>query len=376
MKFKKVLALLFAAAMMFAVTACEQKESEDNGGDDHIVEDDETELNDNEGDDGAHERPDLPNEHSHLDEYDWSKGLDENGYWIGLDALEFVDFSKSGYIGIEIPESVFEVDEFKVMRMKSQLEASPPEGVGKITNRAVENGDYVNIDYVGSIDGQEFDGGSTNGRGTVVQIGVTSYIDDFLDQLIGAEPGDTVNVEVTFPDDYHEPNLAGKEALFVTEINFIIDGEALEAAARTEALKESKHEFVSNYLRNSIDVDVPDWFFELQELLTLEYFNSEAATYNMTLEELLYDVYGFQDGVPAFLEERREYHKGTSRQHIILQAIAEEQKLILSDSETKEILAKAGLDDFEAAVEDYGMPFLKSAAMRSVIFDEIVAKAE
>ena len=67
------------------------------------------------------------------------------------------------------------------------------------TSLTVEDGDTVNIDYVGSIDGVEFDGGSTNGQGTDLTIGSGLYIDDFEEQLIGSHPGDTVDVNVTFP---------------------------------------------------------------------------------------------------------------------------------------------------------------------------------
>lgn len=88
----------------------------------------------------------------------------------------------------------------------------------------VEDGDTVNIDYVGSIDGVEFDGGNTNGQGTDLIIGSDSYIDDFEDQLIGTHPGDEVDVYVTFPDDYSlNPDLSGKEALFEVTVNGIYE---------------------------------------------------------------------------------------------------------------------------------------------------------
>ena len=85
----------------------------------------------------------------------------------------------------------------------------------------MEDGDTVNIDYVGSIDGVEFDGGSTNGQGTDLTIGSGLYIDDFEKQLIGSHPGDTVEVNVTFPDDYSSEDLQGQDALFEVTINGI-----------------------------------------------------------------------------------------------------------------------------------------------------------
>lgn len=85
----------------------------------------------------------------------------------------------------------------------------------------VKDGDTVNIDYVGSVDGVEFDGGNTQGMGTDLVIGSGSYIDDFEEQLIGAHPGDKVEVTVTFPEDYEVEDLNGKEAVFDVTVNGI-----------------------------------------------------------------------------------------------------------------------------------------------------------
>lgn len=89
------------------------------------------------------------------------------------------------------------------------------------TSLMVKDGDTVNIDYVGSIDGVEFAGGNTNGAGADLTIGSGTYIDDFEEQLIGAHPGDTVEVNVTFPENYGNEELNGKDALFVVEVNGI-----------------------------------------------------------------------------------------------------------------------------------------------------------
>ena len=85
----------------------------------------------------------------------------------------------------------------------------------------VKDGDTVNIDYVGYIDGVAFDGGNTNGQGADLTIGSGSYIDDFEDQLVGAHPGDQVEVNVTFPEDYGNEELNGKDATFDVTVNGI-----------------------------------------------------------------------------------------------------------------------------------------------------------
>jgi trigger factor len=83
------------------------------------------------------------------------------------------------------------------------------------------DGDTLNIDYVGTIDGVAFDGGDTEGNGTDLTLGSGSYVDDFEDQLIGSHPGDTVEVEVTFPEDYSSEELQGKDAVFEVVVNSI-----------------------------------------------------------------------------------------------------------------------------------------------------------
>ena len=103
----------------------------------------------------------------------------------------------------------------------SQENDTASAGLSTDTSLTIADGDTVNIDYVGTIDGIEFDGGSTDGQGTDLVIGSGSYIDDFEEQLIGAHPGDTVDVNVTFPEDYGVEDLNGQDALFEVTINGI-----------------------------------------------------------------------------------------------------------------------------------------------------------
>lgn len=93
----------------------------------------------------------------------------------------------------------------------------------KDTSLEVKDGDKVNIDYVGTVDGVEFEGGNTEGMGADLTIGSGSYIDDFEEQLIGAHPGDTVEVNVTFPENYGNEELNGKDAVFTVTVNGIYE---------------------------------------------------------------------------------------------------------------------------------------------------------
>ena len=172
--------------------------------------------------------------------------LDESGLWDGVRALDYVTLPED-YAHISVPADQVAVNDDDVQAQIDSL-ASSYATTAEVTDRAVEDGDTVNIDYVGTIDGVEFDGGSTQGAGTTVTIGVTSYIDDFLEQLIGHMPGETFDVEVTFPDDYGVDELNGKDAVFSVTINHIEEQE----------LPTIDDEWVTTNLESSLGVSTLD----------------------------------------------------------------------------------------------------------------------
>ena len=145
---------------------------------------------------------------------------DTNAYAYDYDVESLVKLGD--YKGLTYTETDTSVSDEEVeSQINSTLTAhATPE---QIKDRAVEDGDTVNIDYVGKIDDVAFDGGSTDGNGTDLVIGSGSYIDNFEEQLIGAHPGDEVEVKVTFPDDYQATDLAGKEAVFDVTVNGIYE---------------------------------------------------------------------------------------------------------------------------------------------------------
>lgn len=103
----------------------------------------------------------------------------------------------------------------------------------------VRDGDYINLDFTGYIDGETFEGGSTEGEGYDLAIGSNSFIDGFEEGLIGAKIGETRTLDLTFPDDYDE-DLAGKDVQFVCTINSI---EYVEAPALTLEYVTEKTEY-------------------------------------------------------------------------------------------------------------------------------------
>ena len=127
----------------------------------------------------------------------------------------------------------------------------------------VENGDTVIIDYVGSVDGVEFEGGSANNYSLV--IGSNTFIPGFEEQLIGMDKEETKEIKVTFPDDYHAENLKGKKAIFKVTVHEIktkqnrelneefFEDLGMEGVNSEESLKESIKEHLETHKKSDIE---------------------------------------------------------------------------------------------------------------------------
>jgi trigger factor len=131
-----------------------------------------------------------------------------------------------GYKGIEAKKKVSRVKadeiEAEVLRARERNARTV-----EVTDRAAAMGDTCNIDYEGSVDGVAFDGGKANGHD--LKLGSGSFIPGFEDQIVGKNIGEEFDVNVTFPEDYHAKELAGKPAVFKTKINSIKFEELPEA---------------------------------------------------------------------------------------------------------------------------------------------------
>ena len=149
---------------------------------------------------------------------DYSEGLTADGKINGVDAasvLNLVDFENISVPADEVKATAEEVDKEIESVLEQHKELSTDESL------TIADGDVVNIDYVGTIDGVEFEGGNSNGAGYDLTIGSGSFIDDFEQQLIGHKPGEEITVEATFPEDYGDEAVDGKDAIFAVTIHGI-----------------------------------------------------------------------------------------------------------------------------------------------------------
>lgn len=129
------------------------------------------------------------------------------------------------YKGIKVTKNVYNVTETMV---KTEIEALRDRNKRIVeVERESANGDTVNIDYCGSVDGVEFDGGKAEAYD--LSLGSNTFIPGFEDQLVGKKAGEECDVNVTFPKEYHAEDLAGKEAVFKVKVNAVKEVQLPEA---------------------------------------------------------------------------------------------------------------------------------------------------
>ena len=250
------------------------------------------------------------------------------------------------------------------------------------TALAVKDGDVVNIDYVGTIDGTEFDGGSAQGYD--LTIGSGSFIDNFEQQLIGTHPGDQLTVNVTFPEEYaNNPDLAGKAAAFAVTVNGIkelpefndefVQTNLADYAQTVEEykqyLKDTNYKnnlasAVSKYISDNISADnYPTAYLKqlkaLQMTLNEEEFNYMAQ---------MYAQYGMNFSYGSVME-----YKGAANTEEYEKVLEEDaKKFCLNNMAYQDLAAQAGItvsdEDYEAfktengvteeIEETYGRPYM------------------
>lgn len=325
-----------------------------------------------------------------------SDGIDENGFWDGVKALDHVELPE--YEGLTIPADVHTVSEEAIQSEVDGLLANYTTE-NQVTDRAVVDGDTVNIDYVGSVDGVEFEGGNTQGGGTSVTIGVTQYIDDFLEQIIGHTPGETFNVEVTFPEDYGQDHLNGKDAVFVTTVNYVVetvqpeltdafvaenfsesDGwntvadmkESIGSSLRDTAIQQYLQQYL---LDNSTVTDVPPALLTYQEGSLLSYYQDYATQYGMALDDFLTTFVGVASRA-ELLETYKAENEEMADFSLIIQAVAEDAGLTVTKEDIDAYFHDyIKVEDYSQFEEQYGEPFLKMSVLNKMVMDHIEASA-
>ena len=226
----------------------------------------------------------------------------------------------------------------------------------------VENGDIVNIDYVGKVDGEEFNGGSATGQH--LEIGSGSFIDGFEDGLVGAVKGDQKDLNLTFPDPYPKnPDLAGKAVVFEVTVNAVKERSVPELTdefvasvspddGTVEKYRESTRENLLEQKQLSIDnqrdTDILNAVVDNSEVVCStasidEAYDTQLKAYTNMLSSYGVDLATYAGMIgsdeDSFKQEIRQEAKEMAKQSLVLNEIAKQENITIDDSD-KEALAK------------------------------------
>ncbi len=277
---------------------------------------------------------------------------EENGLVMLVDVQVKPEFEVGTYKGVEVKKEEVKVSEDEV---ELELKEMATRGARLVSaDKALESGDTAVIDYEGFDNGVAFEGGK--GENYSLVIGSNTFIPGFEDQLIGKKAGEEVEVNVTFPEKYHAPNLAGKPVVFNVKVNDVkvkeiaeINDEFAKDVSEFETLKELKDSIrtkleeqakksVEDKMKNDIiskicdntEVEIPSAMVEHQLDNLIMQFNYQLQYQGLNLKQLL-DMSG--KTIDDLKDERREDAKKGVKMTLVLEKIAEVENVQISDEE-------------------------------------------
>ena len=337
-----------------------------------------------------------------LSGFEYSQVFDENGFIKGIKAKDLVkdlfDTAK-----LVIPKETVAIKDEAVKAQIQQI-CNYYGLTTKITDRAIKKDDKVNMDYVGSVEGKEFDGGNTKKAGTVVTAGSSEYVDTFLTQIIGHKAGDTFDVNVTFPAGYSTKDLAGKKAKFVTTINYIkgegtLTDEAVKknlslsngwntVADAEKGIKENLRkgqiqDYITNYIIKFAESNVDKTklskeYLDYYNKVTVAYFQDSANKANMSFTDYI-STYAQVKDEKALLEKLKLNNDRETVNAVVVQALAEKEKLTVTDADIKKYAETAikGVSDGDVAQyeKQYGKPYIKHIIIQQKVTNFISERA-
>lgn len=270
----------------------------------------------------------------------------------------------------------------------------------EVTGRAVKEGDTVNIDYEGKKDGVAFDGGTATGYD--LTIGSGSFIDGFEDGLVGAQIGETRDLNLTFPEDYSSEELAGQEVVFTVKVNKIQESvtpeltdefvqsvstksktvdefkEEVRASLLENAKTQAESTAISTYWQSVLDNsqidEYPKNYIENKEKETKKTYEDLASNNDMTLEEYLEANYSMT--VDEFNEQISQSVSDSAKQTAVLRALCADMGIKLTDDEYKEkaenYVYQAGVSSLEVLEKQYTKDYIEDLIYWEKLQDKLL----
>lgn len=264
------------------------------------------------------------------------------------------------YKGLEVAKADVEVSEEE---LSAELEKEREKNARTISveDRAVENGDMIMLDFEGFVNGVAFDGGK--GENYPLTIGSNSFIPGFEDQLVGAKIGEDVEVNVTFPEEYQAPELAGCAAVFKCKVNEIKvkelpeldddfaqdvskfdtlaeykeDVKAKLAASKADAAKRAKEDAVIEKIIENAQMDIPEAMIDTQARQLVDEFAQRIQAQGLSFEQYLQFTGMTLD---TALEQMKPNAVKRIQSRLVLEAVVKAENIEVSEDDVKAEIAK------------------------------------
>lgn len=226
---------------------------------------------------------------------------------------------------------------------------------------AAENGNIVNIDFVGSVDGVKFDGGSAEGYD--LELGSGSFIPGFEEQLVGTKAGETKDVRVTFPEDYHAEELKGKEAVFECKINAVkkkelpkVDDDFVKEISEFDTFAEYKEDVKNKLVKDAearadreyeealvqavvdnAEVEIPDAMINQEAEDMAQEFEYRLSYQNIKLDDYLKYVNLTRE---QLVNEYKEQAAKSVKVRLVMEQIVKQEELKFEEKDIDDKLAE------------------------------------
>ncbi len=256
------------------------------------------------------------------------------------------------YKGVEIDRLDTEVTEADIEE-QIERERNSQARIVSVEGRAIQEGDTAVIDFEGFVDGEAFEGGK--GENYSLEIGSHSFIAGFEEQLIGKNTGEECEVDVTFPEDYHAENLAGKPAVFKCKIHEVKEKQLPEldeefaddagfdsveeykedvkkklAEKKEKESKEKKEDAVIDAIIEDAEMDIPEPMIETQQRQLIDEFAQQLSMQGLSLEQYFMFTGMTRD---MMMEQTKPRAEKKIKARLVLEAVADAEQLEVTEEE-------------------------------------------
>ncbi len=317
---------------------------------------------------------------------------------------DYADYVTLGsYKGMELTEKTVKVTDQDLQDKINEI-LSQNSTAKEIKKGKVKEGDTVNIDFKGTKDGVAFDGGTATGQS--LTIGSNTYIEGFEDGLIGVKVGDTVDLNLTFPENYGNEDLNGQDVVFEVKVNYIegkkvtpkwndnfVQGisdynttkdyeqelkEELNKDAEESVKYDLEYQILDNLVNGSKYESLPEKDVNSYTDSMKKYYKDYAEKNNMEYKDLLSNT--FQMSEDEFNAQVQSTAENAIKQKVAVYAVAEKEKLKPEGDELEKkelaIAQQYGYDKLEDFATAYGDDYAEQLVIREVVIDYIKENAK